>query len=293
MSTTFTQECLAIGGIGGSGTRAFADVFRTLGFDIGFDLNDSLDDLTFTVLFKDRALWPLERNTELFKRRLAAFLALRNPKYAQPLTEPEVTDFCKILPDANNGYRWLQAHFLEQRVSAVRKHSGTQSAQVIWKEPNTHIFLPALLALLPNFRYLHVVRNGLDMAWSKNQNQLALWGEELLQRPVSATSAQDSFDYWCIAHQRLLQIQSTQPERVLIMGLEQAANAPGDAAQRIKDLIGTMTSTRSTDSIKGAIESVVQLPKGVNRYKSQPSLNPKSAQQAILRELGYATDDIA
>ena len=49
---------VVIGGIGGSGTRVVG-LLQQLGFDIGSDLNDSLDDLSFTALFKRPALWPL------------------------------------------------------------------------------------------------------------------------------------------------------------------------------------------------------------------------------------------
>ena len=43
---------VVVGGIGGSGTRVFAQLLRDLGFDMGSDLNESLDDLGFTALFK-------------------------------------------------------------------------------------------------------------------------------------------------------------------------------------------------------------------------------------------------
>jgi hypothetical protein len=50
----------AVGGIGGSGTRLIAGLLREVGFDIGPDLNESLDNLTFTLLFKWRAMGDLD-----------------------------------------------------------------------------------------------------------------------------------------------------------------------------------------------------------------------------------------
>lgn len=45
-----------------------------------------------------------------------------------------------------------------------------------WKEPNSHLVLPELIATFPGLRYVHVVRHPLDMAFSSNKNQLMTWG---------------------------------------------------------------------------------------------------------------------
>jgi hypothetical protein len=44
-----------------------------------------------------------------------------------------------------------------------------------WKEPNTYIILEKLNEYYPNMKYIHLIRNGLDMAFSENQNQVKLW----------------------------------------------------------------------------------------------------------------------
>ena len=44
------QPLVAIGGIGGSGTRAVAQIMQNAGLHMGHDLNVSLDDLAFTTL---------------------------------------------------------------------------------------------------------------------------------------------------------------------------------------------------------------------------------------------------
>jgi hypothetical protein len=43
---------VAVGGVGGSGTRVIASLVSSLGYQIGNNLNRAQDDLTFTVLFK-------------------------------------------------------------------------------------------------------------------------------------------------------------------------------------------------------------------------------------------------
>ncbi len=43
---------VVIGGVGGSGTRVVAAILSTLGFHLGNDLNESMDNLWTTLLFK-------------------------------------------------------------------------------------------------------------------------------------------------------------------------------------------------------------------------------------------------
>ena len=50
---------IAVGGVGGSGTRLVARLLRDLGFFLGADLNESEDTLWFTHLFKRREVLDL------------------------------------------------------------------------------------------------------------------------------------------------------------------------------------------------------------------------------------------
>ena len=45
-----------------------------------------------------------------------------------------------------------------------------------FKEPNTHVFLEHLAVRFEGWRYLYVLRHGLDMACSNNVAQLRSWG---------------------------------------------------------------------------------------------------------------------
>jgi hypothetical protein len=53
---TNQPHMVAIGGVGGSGTRLGAALLQVLGYYIGDDLNESLDNLWFTLLFKRRSI---------------------------------------------------------------------------------------------------------------------------------------------------------------------------------------------------------------------------------------------
>src|SRR5581483_5848515 len=54
---------VAIGGLGGSGTRVVARLLQDLGFYLGADLNDYEDNLWFTLLMKrPRSLTRIQRH---------------------------------------------------------------------------------------------------------------------------------------------------------------------------------------------------------------------------------------
>ena len=66
------KRLVAIGGVGGSGTRALSKAFSTLGFSIGEDINDSLDNLYLTYFFKIKGVSKIS-DIE-FKLRVDIFL---------------------------------------------------------------------------------------------------------------------------------------------------------------------------------------------------------------------------
>lgn len=53
---------ICIGGVGGSGTRLFAQIIRKLSIYIGNYLNDTYDNLWFTLLFKRKETLKLSKN---------------------------------------------------------------------------------------------------------------------------------------------------------------------------------------------------------------------------------------
>lgn len=57
-SSSRLNDCLvAVGGIGGSGTRLVIQIIEALGFYIGADLNKARDNLLFTLLFRRKNIF--------------------------------------------------------------------------------------------------------------------------------------------------------------------------------------------------------------------------------------------
>jgi sulfotransferase family protein len=123
-----------MGATGGSGTRVVARVARRAGLFIGTNLNPAEDSLDVAEYY-DRWI---------------------NPYYWHDHGWG---------PDVEGEMRTELVELLD------RHREGSDGAPWGWKEPRS-IFLVSFLArALPGLRLLHVVRDGRDLAFSKNQNQ--------------------------------------------------------------------------------------------------------------------------
>ena len=77
----------------------------------------------------------------------------------------------------------------ELRALVARQHAEADGRPWGWKEPRSVYLLPFLAAELPGLRFLHVVRDGRDMAFSENQVQLRKHGDAVLGRERRAGGA--------------------------------------------------------------------------------------------------------
>jgi hypothetical protein len=68
----------------------------------------------------------------------------------------------------------------ELRALVARQHAEANGRAWGWKEPRSVYLLPLLAEQLPGLRFLHVVRDGRDMAFSENQVQLRKHGDAVL-----------------------------------------------------------------------------------------------------------------
>lgn len=239
---------IAVGGLGGSGTRALAALLGSFGVELGSDLNRAQDDRWFTMLFK-----PLSRRTSTLEeaQRLAA---RRLPLYTRIVRrEPMTVRDRVLLADAalrvairghdhtgrQRGSTWVGERLRLIRSPAVpdRGSGGTAWG---WKEPNTHIFVPALLEHYPELRYIHLVRHGLDMAFSRNDTQLRLWAEHFgLAVPADDDLlAVSRLRYWSAANHRISELAQRHPDRCLVLRFEDVCREPREMAACIAEFCG-------------------------------------------------------
>jgi len=139
---------LVIGATGGSGTRVVARIAKHAGYNFGTKLNESEDALEF-YSFHDA--W--------------------------------VNSFVSAQRSGRSLTQWQSARMKEDFYAALARHipeverRGTRWG---WKAPRSIYLFPFLHGECPKSKFIHVLRDGRDMALSPNQNQLRKHGEAVL-----------------------------------------------------------------------------------------------------------------
>ena len=135
-----TPGPLVIGATGGSGTRVVARIARHAGYDLGRNLNSAEDALEF-YSFHDH--W------------INRFVSAKRDGAVVPRSEMEK----------------MEGEF---QSTLDRHYPPALRADKLWgwKAPRSIYLLPFLQGQLPGLKFVHVLRDGRDMALSPNQNQL-------------------------------------------------------------------------------------------------------------------------
>lgn len=223
---------VAIGGVGGSGTRVVAEILRKTGFYMGADRNSACDNLWFTLLFKH--VEALNLSDQHFGELVDILRWAMTGMPSAPHGMNERLEALGTIDRPQHTSEWL----LERVASlAAAKGMAENCCRWGWKEPNTHVFIPRLWQHLPDLKYVHVVRHGLDMAYSRNQNQLHLWGSHFLDSP-GEDSLKRRLSYWCAVHKRIQSLATANPERVLWLDYDKLCLDPMPELRRLAEFTG-------------------------------------------------------
>jgi len=271
-----------IGGVGGSGTRLIAEVIQALGMNIGYDLNDSSDNLLYTLLYKRYDVLNMS-NQEFINLSKIMVKGLLRSSSSSPsssssssctLTKEEVSMCWGIASESRMGHdaSWLKGRvnkLIEATTTQLRHEckdntggggGGGSTRLCGWKEPNSHIYLDRLVETFPCMKYIHLVRNGMDMVKSNNQTQVFLWGsvvsgncsDAAVTAPSSssgllkkcghqegnASSPKYSLKYWCNAHKRVCKIGSRMPkEQFLVLDYDDFVAHPDKGINALHDFL--------------------------------------------------------
>jgi hypothetical protein len=286
------QGPVAIGGVGGSGTRLVANIVSQCGFYLGSSLNDALDNLWFTILFQRPSWFDRFPSDEEIIRSLTLF--------GKAMT----TGLFANISESETDYIWEIFHELES--AAIRTGADRTTAEQLiaskstnfanhigwgWKEPNTHIFLPQIAAAFAGVRYIHVMRNGLDMAFSKNQRQVGNWGDHfgISLANGGEISPSISLDFWIAANRRAIDVgKRLLKDRFHLVNFETLCFRPGDEIDRLVDFLGVPLSRAQFATMKQA----PKLPPTIERYRNFDIAQFSQAQMEAVRQFGYVTDPL-
>lgn len=131
-----------IGATGGSGTRLFQAILDQAGFYLGDDLNGP-GDAMFIEPFVNEHVNSIMKQTGGLDYSLDQLSFFSRNKLLKQLG--------KLIEGHLNG--------------------RPEGARWGWKHPRSYFLLPLLKDIMPEMKFVHIVRDGRDMATSSNQNQ--------------------------------------------------------------------------------------------------------------------------
>lgn len=197
------MRVLIVGGTGGSGTRAVAHYLRAAGLYIGTDLNESLDAMPFARLLS---------------------------QFIEPRLLSKATDMAAFSSD----------EFKQAWLEAARLHLSGFGGDQIWcaKNPRSILLLDLLYELFPEISFLHVVRDGVDMAFSDNQRQLVLHGDSILGQNIEEESTPSrSLKLWALLNQQASDLGQAYPGRYAQLRYEDFCKDPQSQMARLSEVL--------------------------------------------------------
>lgn len=293
MSTAFRQKRVpvAIGGTGGSGTRVVAQLLVEAGFELG-PTNHALDNLWF-ALFLKRPHWYAEADGDAVRRAVDRFARLADPQRAGlkvgDLPVIAAAGFDHLIHRYNRDVGTADKLKLSKStlLSFFRKtRSRTDSDRWGWKEPNTFLFLEELDEVFDGLRYVHVIRNGLDMAFSSNQNQLYNWGRLFGVRPPASPDAlpHASLDYWLESNSYALETADERlGEHHLVVQFEELCTEPRAVIDELMTFVGLDASDEQIEELA----DIPRLPSSVGRFRDHGLGDFDDEQLEAVEQLGF------
>jgi Sulfotransferase family len=288
---------VAIGGIGGSGTRLVAQILIEAGFHLGSDLNAANDNLWFTLLFKRP--WTFARGIPRSASEIAAGLRIFEKAMVRNGRDHDAAELAYVDRVAGEMARTGHDHlgrgrddWAFERASRMTAPGRTPQRSYLgwgWKEPNTHLFLEALAAHFRDLHYVHVVRHGLDMAFSTNQTQLYLWGPLF---GVSSPACEEEIPraalrFWIAANtSAIIRARSLFGHRFRVIDFERLC---ADPRGEIDGLLAFLGVDRPR-AARGRLYDLPRPPQSAGRYRRHSLATFSRQDLDAVRELGFAVE---
>jgi len=293
---------VVVGGVGGSGTRLISSILATLGLNIGSDLNEAYDNLSFTLLYKHLNTLTMDPRTfdESYRILKNSILGTQNS-----LTEPEKETLEELSEKGRPGHpqTWLKEranNIIEIDENGPLDNPYLKELPQIqhkpllgkwgWKEPNSHMILTRLNK---KTKFIMVVRNGLDMAFSSNQNQLRLWGPTILPKEMLKFDKQGhilysprvSMKYWTLVHKKVIEESKAFGKQFLMVNFDDMCIHPEKWLKILCDFLKVDSSV-----IPEIRPLVIYQSEGIGRFKKHALAQFDSSDILFAKELGFDTE---
>jgi len=300
---------VSIGGVGGSGTRLIASFLKELGFFMGYDLNAASDNLWFALLFA-RPNWFVKSSEEevykalsIFDKAMIGRLRLSYSEFgfliraAYDLTFREYLHWeqvpWKLYIKKIAPLKWsLNIIWSLKRILNMARSRRNELSSHIgwgWKEPCTYIYIQLLNEYFENIKYIHVIRNGLDMAYSTNQGHLIAWGSlfSVQMQESKKLMPKVSLDYWIKANEKTIKSgKRLLNDRFLLINFDQLCMNPRNQVEKLIEFLEI--DCQATDISK--LCGLCKVPQSLGRYREHQPIFDQKAINAVQR-LGFAVDN--
>ena len=138
------------------------------------------------------------------------------------------------------------------------------------------LILEKLINYYPKIKYIHVMRYGLDMAFSKNQNQLKFW-TNLKPTP------KNSLHYWVDVHKKIFKLQQQYPQNILVIDYVDFCENP----EKNIPILLSFIDVPINDALIIKIKSIIKIPDSIGRYKNHNLSQFNKNDIEFIKYLGY------
>jgi hypothetical protein len=195
---------------------------------------------------------------------------------------------------ARSGQRSLAGRMATDHYEALRRHLDSLGdkppALWGWKHPHSYLLLPFLRRLHPGLRFVHVLRDGRDMAFSANQRQVRHYGPVALGAGLTGPAPVRSAAYWACANALAAEDCDRELDgRYLRVRFEDLCADPETAVRRLVAFIGVGTAA---ELVTAAVREVCP-PASIGRWRGADrplAAAVTKAARPALRRFGYLDD---
>jgi len=265
---------IVIGAVGGSGTRVFAQILQKSDVFIGNELNGALDNLMFSRLFRIPEFYTDQLDHFTFKRLSLFEKYMTNKK-------PGINDLAVMFRCNKNNAYYNNSIRTYYNLLKPKPETATWG----WKAPLSQLYINALSVYFPHMKYIQVVRNGLDMAFSDNVNQLRIWGHlfELEYKDNDKKLPSKLLKYWYHSNKTAIEKgREKLGKRFLTISFEDLCRYPEKEVPKLIDFL----ELKVTKKLLEEIITLPKIPKSHQRYKKQEhSFN--NEELLLIEEIDY------
>ncbi|MEO9901652.1 sulfotransferase [Nisaea sp.] len=236
-----TTAPLLIGATGGSGTRALHSALDKANFFVGTRLNHAGDAMDFEP-YLDEIINPILRET-------------RSLDY--------------VLDQLSDGTRAAAERGFKAALKTYTADLTPKAGHWGWKNPRSMYILPIIAAACPGMSFLHLVRDGRDMALSDNQNQPNKHYAALFGEAYEGAAPEFAIRLWAAANSQVADWGERElGSRYMRIRFEDLCAAPG--AVMSDTLIKRGIEPSLANRIGAGADAVIKSPSSIERWKSIP-----------------------